>query len=56
MSCVDAQSGRVDPRRVAVLANWNRCSGIEQVLVALRSEMGSAMNKRLPQPPEGSSF
>jgi hypothetical protein len=38
------------------LANWNRSHGIENVLVALRSEMASAANKRLPQHPEGSTF
>ncbi|RHY32335.1 hypothetical protein DYB32_002646 [Aphanomyces invadans] len=39
-----------------VLASWQRTYGIEQVLVALRNEMASATNKRLPQHPEGSSF
>lgn len=56
MSCVDPQSGRVDPRRLAALATWNRNCGIENVLVAIRSEMASPNNRRLPQPPEGSNF
>uniref|UniRef100_K3WUW2 UBC core domain-containing protein n=1 Tax=Globisporangium ultimum (strain ATCC 200006 / CBS 805.95 / DAOM BR144) TaxID=431595 RepID=K3WUW2_GLOUD len=56
MSCVDAQSGRVDPRRLPALVNWNRSHGIENVLVAIRNEMASPTNRRLPQPPEGSSF
>ncbi|DAZ98622.1 TPA: hypothetical protein N0F65_000817 [Lagenidium giganteum] len=56
MSCVDQQNGRVDPRRLPALMNWNRNHGIENVLVALRSEMASPANKRLPQPAEGSNF
>ncbi|TMW62919.1 hypothetical protein Poli38472_005537 [Pythium oligandrum] len=56
MSCVDPQSGRVDPRRLAVLANWNRNNGLETVLIGLRAEMASPTNRRLPQPPEGSMF
>lgn len=56
MSCVDPQTGRVDPRRLPALINWNRNNGIETVLVAVRMEMGSPNNRRLPQPPEGSNF
>ncbi|KAJ0410353.1 hypothetical protein P43SY_002685 [Pythium insidiosum] len=56
MSCVDPQNGRVDARRLPVLANWNRNNGIETVLIALRAEMASPTNRRLPQPPEGSTF
>ncbi|RLN76854.1 hypothetical protein BBJ28_00001635, partial [Nothophytophthora sp. Chile5] len=56
MSCVDAQSGRVDPRRLAALGNWHRNNGIETVLVAIRAEMASPNNRRLPQPPEGANF
>lgn len=56
MTCVDAQSGRVDPRRLPALASWNRTYGIETVLVAIRNEMASPTNRRLPQPPEGANF
>ncbi|KAL7998934.1 putative ribosomal protein S5 domain 2-type [Plasmopara halstedii] len=56
MSCVDPQSGRVDPRRLAALGSWHRNNGIEHVLVAIRAEMASATNRRLPQPPEGTNF
>ncbi|OQS05668.1 DNA topoisomerase 2 DNA gyrase B [Thraustotheca clavata] len=56
MTCVDQTNGRVESRRLGVLASWNRNSGIENVLVALRNEMASPANKRLPQHPEGSSF
>ncbi|OWZ23796.1 DNA topoisomerase [Phytophthora megakarya] len=56
MSCVDPQSGRVDPRRLSALGNWHRNNGIENVLVAIRAEMASPTNRRLPQPPEGTNF
>lgn len=56
MNCVDAQNGRVDPRRLPALASWNRSFGIENVLVAIRNEMASPTNRRLPQPPEGANF
>ncbi|ETV74649.1 hypothetical protein H257_10779 [Aphanomyces astaci] len=56
MSCVDQSNGRVNPRSLGVLASWQRSYGIEQVLVALRNEMASTANKRLPQHPEGASF
>ncbi|KAI9912934.1 hypothetical protein PsorP6_005592 [Peronosclerospora sorghi] len=56
MGCVDPQSGRVDPRRLMALGSWHRSNGIEHVLVAIRAEMASTSNRRLPQPPEGSNF
>lgn len=55
MGCVDP-SGKVVPAKVPVMANWTRNSGIEQVLVALRQEMQSHVNRRLPQPPEGTRY
>ena len=56
MSCIDQGNGRVDPRRLNVLSQWRRSYGIEQVLISLRNEMASASNKRLVQPPEGTTF
>lgn len=38
------------------LANWNRNGTIESVLVALKNSMTLPQNRRLPQPPEGSTF
>ncbi|KAI9908052.1 hypothetical protein PsorP6_016279 [Peronosclerospora sorghi] len=56
MGCVDPQSGRVDPRRLMALGIWHRSNGIEHVLVAIRAEMSSTSNRRLPHSPEGSNF
>ena len=65
--------GKVDQNKLPVLANWNRSSSIETILVEIRrfvslyffiiyyhssvfSEMASFSNRKLPQPPEGSTF
>mmetsp|Transcript_10621 Transcript_10621/g.15912 ORF Transcript_10621/g.15912 Transcript_10621/m.15912 type:complete len:145 (+) Transcript_10621:82-516(+) len=56
MGCVDQRSGEVNKSKVHVLATWNRNHSLEQVLVGLRQEMASSVNRRLPQPPEGSRY
>ncbi|KAI9912225.1 hypothetical protein PsorP6_009847 [Peronosclerospora sorghi] len=56
MGCVDPQSGRVDLRRLMTLGSWHRSNGIKHVLVAIRAEMASTSNRRLPPPPDGSNF
>jgi len=48
--------GKVDASKLPVLANWNRNSSIETVLVEIRKEMASFNNRKLPQPPEGTTF
>ncbi|CAM9294645.1 unnamed protein product [Chrysoparadoxa australica] len=56
MACVNQRTGLVLRNDLHVLANWDRNDGIEKVLVNLRQEMASRINRRLPQPPEGSTF
>eukprot|EP01084_Bolivina_argentea_P282120 482860_1 len=56
MRCVDQQTGQVIKRKLNTLNNWQRCYGIENVLVALRQEMASSTNRKLPQPPENARF
>ncbi|KAL4066095.1 ubiquitin-conjugating enzyme/RWD-like protein [Scleroderma yunnanense] len=53
---VNQTNGKVDPAKLSVLANWNRENSIETVLVSIRREMASFNNRKLPQPPEGSTF
>ncbi|KAA1468970.1 UBC-like protein [Dentipellis sp. KUC8613] len=53
---VSQTDGKVDRSKLPVLANWNRNSSIETVLVEIRREMASFHNRKLPQPPEGSTF
>ncbi|KZT70875.1 UBC-like protein [Daedalea quercina L-15889] len=53
---VSPVDGKVDASKLPVLANWNKSSSIETVLVEIRREMASFNNRKLPQPPEGSTF
>ncbi|KAF7893195.1 uncharacterized protein EAF02_000733 [Botrytis sinoallii] len=48
--------GTVDPSRFACLANWQRHNTMETVLTELRKYMASPINKKLPQPQEGSTY
>eukprot|EP01088_Endostelium_zonatum_P020625 TRINITY_DN7699_c0_g1_i1.p1 TRINITY_DN7699_c0_g1~~TRINITY_DN7699_c0_g1_i1.p1 ORF type:complete len:140 (-),score=24.93 TRINITY_DN7699_c0_g1_i1:54-473(-) len=56
MTCVNQSNGSVEPRNFSTLNNWNSSMTIESVLIGLRNEMTAAHNRRLTQPPEGSSF
>ncbi|KAG9124865.1 E2 ubiquitin-conjugating protein mms2 [Ceratobasidium sp. 392] len=49
-------SGRVDPNKLPVLANWLRSTTLETILVQIRREMASPNNRKLPQPAEGSMY
>ncbi|KAF8141888.1 ubiquitin-conjugating enzyme/RWD-like protein [Boletus edulis] len=53
---VNQTDGKVDPNKLNVLAQWGKDSSIETVLVGIRREMGSFNNRKLPQPPEGTTF
>lgn len=55
MSSVNQSTGVVESDLPA-LAHWNRNSTIEAVLVGVKHAMTAPQNRRLPQPPEGSSF
>ncbi|KAM0786279.1 E2 ubiquitin-conjugating protein mms2 [Microbotryomycetes sp. NB124-2] len=56
LPCVNPTNGKVDPQKLQVLANWKHSHTLETVLIELRRDMASAANRKLPQPPEGSSF
>lgn len=56
MVCVDQKDGRVDPTKIPALAHWRRDFTLETVLTELRRDMVSPQNKKLPQPPEGSTY
>ncbi|TFL04894.1 UBC-like protein [Pterulicium gracile] len=53
---VSQADGKVDAGMLPVLSSWRRESSIETVLVEIRKEMASTNNRKLPQPPEGSTF
>jgi ubiquitin-conjugating enzyme E2 variant len=56
LSCVDETTGQVIPQKLACLANWRREYTLETILVEIRREMARPHNRKLPQPPEGSTF
>ncbi|KAG8725541.1 E2 ubiquitin-conjugating protein mms2 [Ceratobasidium sp. 395] len=49
-------TGKIDPNKLPVLANWLRSTTLETILVQIRREMASPHNRKLPQPPEGSMY
>jgi len=53
---VNQQNGKVDRAKLPVLAQWTRQSTLETLLIEIRREMASPSNRKLPQPPEGSTF
>ena len=55
MSSVNSSTGVVSSDLPA-LAQWNRNMTIESVLVGIKNAMQAPNNRRLPQPPEGSTF
>mmetsp|Transcript_110420 Transcript_110420/g.330260 ORF Transcript_110420/g.330260 Transcript_110420/m.330260 type:complete len:138 (-) Transcript_110420:95-508(-) len=54
MSIVD-ERGALKPSW-SILARWRRECTIEAVLESLRREMTQQANRKLPQPPEGTSY
>lgn len=56
MICVNQHTRLVEPSQLSVLANWRREYTIEKVLTELKREMAVSYNRKLPQPPEGSTF
>ncbi|KAG0623355.1 hypothetical protein M758_3G167900 [Ceratodon purpureus] len=56
MTHVNPETGLVDPRYSPMLANWRRQYTMEDILVELKKEMASPANRKLQQPPEGSTF
>jgi ubiquitin-conjugating enzyme E2 variant len=56
LPCVNPRNGVVDPTKLPCLANWSRDNTMETVLIELRRYMAHPAHKKLPQPPEGSTY
>ncbi|KAF0932431.1 hypothetical protein E2562_010344 [Oryza meyeriana var. granulata] len=56
MTCVNHETGLVDPKKFGLLANWQRDYTMENILVQLKKEMAAPHNRKLVQPPEGTFF
>ncbi|KAL4392350.1 hypothetical protein AHAS_Ahas03G0336300 [Arachis hypogaea] len=53
MTCVNQETGVVEPQLFPMLANWQRECTMEDILLQLKKEMSSPQNRKLAQPPEG---
>ncbi|KAF1874514.1 hypothetical protein Lal_00029941 [Lupinus albus] len=53
MTCVNQETGVVEPHLFPMLANWQRECTMEDILMQLKKEMTSPQNRKLAQPPEG---
>ncbi|KAJ6721306.1 UBIQUITIN-CONJUGATING ENZYME E2 VARIANT 1B [Salix viminalis] len=53
MTCVNPESGAVEPSLFPMLANWKREHTMEDILTQLKKEMTASHNRKLAQPPEG---
>ncbi|KVH96217.1 hypothetical protein Ccrd_001704 [Cynara cardunculus var. scolymus] len=53
MSCVNQETGVVEPSLFPMLADWQREYTMEDILTQLKKEMTSPQNRKLSQPPEG---
>eukprot|EP01018_Ginkgo_biloba_P008953 Gb_26567 [translate_table: standard] len=56
MTCVNKETGAVEQRHFPMLGNWRQEYTMEDLLMELKREMGAPHNRRLSQPPEGSTF
>uniref|UniRef100_A0A0C9QLY6 TSA: Wollemia nobilis Ref_Wollemi_Transcript_25578_818 transcribed RNA sequence n=1 Tax=Wollemia nobilis TaxID=56998 RepID=A0A0C9QLY6_9CONI len=56
MTCVNKETGVVEQKNFPMLANWRSEYTMEDILMELKREMAAPHNRRLSQPPEGSTF
>jgi ubiquitin-conjugating enzyme E2 variant len=56
LPCVNPQNGSIDASKFSMYRAWKPKFTMENVLQELRNEMGNPANRKLPQPPEGSTF
>ncbi|KAG5052480.1 Ubiquitin-conjugating enzyme E2 variant 1D [Glycine soja] len=52
MTCVNHETGVVEPKKFGLLANWQREYTMEDILTQLKKEMAAPHNRKLVQPPE----
>ncbi|KAG0487135.1 hypothetical protein HPP92_009230 [Vanilla planifolia] len=53
MTCVNQETGVVEPNMYPMLCNWQREYTMEDVLLGLKKEMSSPQNRKLIQPLDG---
>ncbi|KAG6524536.1 ubiquitin-conjugating enzyme E2 variant 1C-like [Zingiber officinale] len=53
MTCINQETGVVEPSLFPMLANWQREYTMEDILTCLKKEMSAPQNRKLHQPTEG---
>ncbi|BAF12977.1 ubiquitin-conjugating enzyme E2 variant 1D [Oryza sativa Japonica Group] len=53
MSCVNQETGMVEPSLFPMLGNWQREHTMQDILIGLKKEMSAPQNRRLHQPHDG---
>ncbi|CAL5338986.1 unnamed protein product [Camellia sinensis] len=53
MTCVNQDTGLVEPSLFPMLSDWQRECTMEDILMQLKKEMLSPHNRKLAQPPDG---
>ncbi|KAH0453159.1 hypothetical protein IEQ34_017483 [Dendrobium chrysotoxum] len=53
MTCVNQETGMVEPSLFPMLLNWRREYTMEDILIGLKKEMSSPQNRKLHQPLDG---
>ncbi|KAJ1507040.1 E2 ubiquitin-conjugating protein mms2 [Coelomomyces lativittatus] len=56
LPCVNAMNGQVESTKLECLSKWQQSFTFETILHSIRKEMMNSSNKKLPQPPEGTTF
>ncbi|XP_025115551.1 ubiquitin-conjugating enzyme E2 variant 2-like [Pomacea canaliculata] len=56
LSCVNKDTGVVDPKKLPCFRQWNANMTLQSVLAAVRDSMLLKENLKCPQPPEGSTY
>eukprot|EP00347_Sterkiella_histriomuscorum_P000481 403375690 len=54
MPCVNQSTGKVEPTKFGVFAQWNSSYSMEKILIGLKNEM--ILHKKLQQPADGDMF
>ncbi|KAL5217416.1 hypothetical protein ABZP36_018100 [Zizania latifolia] len=53
MTCVNQETGMVEPSLFPMLGNWQREHTMQDILISLKKEMSAPQNRRLYQPHDG---
>jgi len=53
---IDQSNGQAHPNKTPGLGDWKESDSMDTVLTKIRRDLASMSNRKLPQPPEGSTY